>query len=179
VASLSFKSPNEVLRAVIKESDRGCVLVCAAWVEDMLREMISNEIEFMRDIRGLHPISPKDYDSYLRSLLDGALNRAGNRVAFCRVAGFVDESTADALTALFLMRNEYFAHFAGVSRLNDKRLTQRLKEFTDSVVPQGSKKAFSGTLRRKSYSKARCKFMDAYSDLVIIGKKREKGVRTI
>lgn len=64
------------------------------------------------------------------------------------------------------MRNEFFAHFAGVSRLSDRRVSQRLKEFTDSVVERKGTKNLSHALSRKRYSKARCRFMDAYADLV-------------
>lgn len=162
------KSADEILHAIIKESARGCVLVCAAWAEDIMRRILWRELAFIHIVRGIHPVPAKDLDSLLHALLDGALMRSANRVACCRAMGVIDENTAIALNALFSMRHKYFAHFAGPSRLNDPRVSQRLKEFTDHVIkPKDSKPFSSYPENRKQYSKARLRFMDAYADLMI------------
>jgi hypothetical protein len=161
----------DAIRAIVKESDRGCVLVCAAWIEDLMRTIIRDEIDFAQKFRFLNSapgekqVPDKEFDSLARTLVNGALNRAANRVAYCRAIGLIDERLAAGMNALFSLRNEFFAHFAGVSRLNDRRVSQRLKEFK-TINHQGDS-SFSMNLSRKSYSKARCDFMNAFSVLVL------------
>ncbi|WP_152097094.1 hypothetical protein [Lacipirellula parvula] len=115
------------------ESDRGCVLIAAAWVDDQLRVLIGNIFKDLNDC-GVHPVAAKEFDALNRSILDGCFGKSVNRVNFCRLIGAIDSPTAAAMAALFQLRNEHFAHFAGVSELSDSAVAPKLSEFIESVV---------------------------------------------
>lgn len=162
----------KILTALKRESDRGCVLVSAAWVEEQLRMGIDAIIEQTSSRYGHHPVDVKEFDSLTNSLLNGALNRASSRVTYCRAIGMIDAGMAAGLEALFSLRNDHFAHFAGVSRLTDPRVKDQLCNLLKAVMPS---EYVNGKLhfphepikRNKKQSKARFDFLSAVMTLSI------------
>lgn len=173
MTSANVLEPDEFFDAVWKESDRGCVLICAAWIEDLMRTLIHDELEFISDIRRLHVISATELDRGIRDIADGAFGKATNRIAFCRVTGMISRELERALKVLFTLRNKHFAHFAGVSRFNDARIKHLLEDFSEHAkaafeeTGQERKNAARNISRglNRAYSKSRIKFMHAFSDV--------------
>jgi hypothetical protein len=120
------------MSAILTESDRGCVLTCAAGLEDELRDNIKLAIQILqRNMR--MSIVRKEHKKRVDIILDGALGRAGSRIAFCQAIGIIDAKTASSLNQLFQIRNQHFAHFAGVSQLTDRGIKDQLDAFIGSV----------------------------------------------
>lgn len=160
----------EILEAIVKESDRGCVLVSSAWLEDRLGIIISAWIRVCGTKNPCNRVPNDELESLIKETVNGALNRARNRVTFCRAIGVIDRGTSDALLSLFNIRNDHFAHFAGVSRLTDIRAKDQLDKFFGFVrVPSPLLKArFPGErVVKKNHSKARREFMNAVMILAI------------
>jgi hypothetical protein len=151
----------EITQALASESDRGCVLVGAAWIEDLMRTMIRDEIEFLCQTRDVSSTVPKDIKSLLKTIVDGAMNRAANRVAFIRATGMIDDRLRNSMNALFLMRNEFFAHFPGRSSLSAPQVSQRLKEFCE--INPTNDETFTASLGKQRYSHGRRRFLNAFS----------------
>src|SRR5690349_6980223 len=126
-------SLNEIVDAIVSESDRGCVLVSAAWIEDLLKTSIKSML-LKLFLYGPNPFPKFEMaDAMHESLVNGALGRAGTRVDFCRSIGMIDDHSKEAMNALFGLRNQHFAHFAGVSRLNDPLINDHFENFTKAV----------------------------------------------
>jgi hypothetical protein len=67
-------------------------------------------------------------------------------------------------TRPFNLRNEHFAHFAGISRLNDPRVRDQLNNFLDPIMPRsillGARFPGESAAVYKKHSKARREFMN-------------------
>jgi hypothetical protein len=158
---------SEIFKAVAAESDRGCVLVAAAWMDDLLRDIVWDAIDNSYPC-GAFVVPDKERNSLKRAVLDGSLGRSSSRINFCRVAGIFDAPTTTALTALLQLRNDNFAHFAGVSRLSDPKVKQRLEEFTSAA--KDSQETFTydqESQNLKKHSRSRIDFMFSFHFLMI------------
>lgn len=156
---------DEIYQAMVNETDRGCVLVSAAWLEDRLKNSIELLLKQLGLFGNFDP--PEDeYKSLMNGLLDGALGRAANRITFCLAIGMVNKNTASALNAVFSLRNDHFAHFAGVSRLTDARVKDQLENFIKAAAAPSEwaeRKLYpeQAASAKRRHSKARRDFMNS------------------
>lgn len=87
---------------LMEESDRGCVIVAAALIEDDLRSLLVGEVK-------LHRAPKKLVDTLFES--NGALATFSGKAAICRAFGLIDEVSYQDITILRKLRNR-FAHAA-------------------------------------------------------------------
>jgi hypothetical protein len=161
MANRPADSVDNIIDAIVRESDRGCVLVSAAWIEDPLKSAIKG-VFLKLFLYGPNPTQKyEDADSMHESLVNGALGRAGTRVNFCRSTGMINDDCSAALNALFGMRNQHFAHFAGVSRLSDPLINDLYANFTKAVeaTNRGPIRPLRRKIGVKAHSKRRKHFM--------------------
>lgn len=160
---------SQIINAILRESDRGCVLVSAAWLEDILRMAICRTMSRIHGF-GTNKLPTEERDAMERALLEGALNRAANRIVFCRLAGLISAPMAAAMESLFTLRNQHFAHFAGPSRLTDPAVQVALAQFTKAVdeLNRGNPPNIEDLIKlgKRKYSNARKDFMAAYASLL-------------
>jgi hypothetical protein len=152
--------PKEIFDALLKESDRGCVRVAAAWMEDVLGMTIDGVLKILLSYAPRNVLLAET-QSCRNSVVNGALSRANSRVSFCRAIGMLDEPTTMALTALFNLRNDHFAHVAGVSRLSDRLVKDQLKNLLEAakITPQYVQSVFPTAKSARQFSLARREFM--------------------
>jgi hypothetical protein len=152
----------DIIRAIRSESDRGCVLVSAAWMDEQLRTFI--ETLLLAVERGSpNPVLKTELLGKIDSLLSGMFDSAMNRTDFCRATGMIDASMHLALRALFQLRNRHFGHFAGISRLTNPEPQDLLKNFFDAYTlsPEllNARLPGDGKVRQRRHSKIRRRFM--------------------
>lgn len=174
VQSMAKKRPpakvTDFLEAIIDESDRGCVLVSAAWLEDQMREFIESVLHAMQ-LHGPYKLPAEMLETLTRKVCTDALGGAFDRVDFCRLVGAIDDDTESALRTVLTMRNHHFAHFAGVSVLSDPKLTNHLTNLRNSLASWSFfRMDLSEDVRRrgKEYSPERIEFMNGAITLSLI-----------
>jgi len=113
-------------RALLRESDRGCVLVAHAFVEEELGNVLRKH--FVR-VSG----SPKEsFDA----LLEGSLGTFAPRVRMARALGLIDNNMLATLLAVNDLR-VHFAHYRGLVTLNTN-VTEKLRQTLDTQERQNA-----------------------------------------
>jgi hypothetical protein len=105
----------DAAHAVIHESDRGCVLVLAAQVDECLERLLRSF--FVAD-------KPKLVDSLFAGF--GPLQTFAAKIAVCRALGLITSDTRTRVDAIRNLRNE-FAHTRQPLTLGSRRCADRVR----------------------------------------------------
>lgn len=103
-----------MLRTLQDESDRGCVLVAQAYLDEALEELL--RVKFETDPR----IVKNAVDPLLKG--SGPLSTFYSRIRLAYALGLLNHSTYDILEDIRVLRNK-FAHQRGPAQLTDSRVT--------------------------------------------------------
>jgi hypothetical protein len=126
---------NAIYHALRAESDRGCIVVGAAWVESQLGELIRCLMTLLPSTRTIDAVKkPKLIDEVLNDRF--SLGSAASRRQFCRAVGLIDERMCKSIELLSQLRNHY-AHWAGPSDLKDPHVQDSLRKLFDSIPDKG------------------------------------------
>ena len=156
---------DKIAEGLQKESDRGAVLIGAAWVEDCLEQVLRAQIEKTSDF------PPTQIETLLDPAADKSLlGSAGARLKAARMFGLIDATTHEALSKLFSLRNNPFAHFSpeiAVANLSSKSVRSRLNTFVDGITAHPLSYKFK-PIRDPSFSPERCRFILGIMNAVYI-----------
>lgn len=117
----------EVADELMEPTDRGTVVLAAAWLEDGLRRLLAYRLS--------HRILEHDEVEYLVS--KSCLRSADGRVKAVKDLGLLDERVCDAINEIRSMRNDW-AHGAVRLQFTDgdvERVTGKLGEFQEDIKP--------------------------------------------
>lgn len=105
LADLADEFRHEVL---LNESDRGAVLVAAAFVEEALEHLL-RQVLTVKSPNASNDRLPRQLDKLLSPGMEAPLGSFSARTSACFVLGIVDDSYFNALESLRTLRND-FAH---------------------------------------------------------------------
>lgn len=108
----------EVLRALREETDRGCALVGAVYLDDALEGMLRARLSL-----------PNDVDIKIFGFR-GALGSLSDRIDLAYSVGLLQPSLRKSLHMARRIRNE-FAHEKDTKRFRDEQIANRLRELFD------------------------------------------------
>jgi len=125
-----FREPDRAfdpMRALLGESDRGCILVGGAYVDEQLACLL--EARFRRDSGN----NDKLIDWLLRERPNPPLGSTGSKSALCMALGLISEGTYKAVRSLSKLRNERAAHFAGQMTFRNRVVRSHVQNMADGL----------------------------------------------
>lgn len=130
----------EPLDELVSESERGCAIVGAAWLEANLGELL------MSGLSASIFANESDYE-VLESRLKEFVTRmpSSRAMEMCSVLGLVNKGQQSVIMQAFKIRHQYFAHWSGAAHFSDPELSQELTSFLNAVakMPLGLTDALS------------------------------------
>ncbi|HEY5312329.1 MAG TPA: hypothetical protein VIK18_07405 [Pirellulales bacterium] len=112
-----------VMRVLIDESDRGCVLAGAAWLDELLGNLLMAKFNLESDG------AEKSINFLLVNLPEPPLQNSGRKRHLCRALGLISDEMLERLGNLFRIRSRYFAHFSGPRSLADTDIQKDVHAF--------------------------------------------------
>jgi DNA-binding MltR family transcriptional regulator len=152
-----------IAEALVKESDRGCVLVSAAFIDNALRDALAAKF-------AQSPNTDKTSNFLLDRKSSSPLGSFWARVEACHALGFLDEQLRNALEHLKTIRND-FSHWAGpvsLTEIDVTRLSTQLGDVHEHALKEMHADLDKFWTEHGEFSEARRKFMSVTTMLYAI-----------
>jgi hypothetical protein len=119
------KHSKEIMRLLMKETDRGCVLVASAYFEDSVRRMLSAFCRTVSDV------SEKELNTLFKTF-DSQFANFSSCIRLCRALGLIDDQDQRILNKFGVWRNQ-FAHGTGDKQIDPEGLASFLAPIEEMV----------------------------------------------
>lgn len=119
------KHSKEIMRLLMKETDRGCVLVASAYFEDSVRRMLSAFCRTVSDV------SEKELNTLFKTF-DSQFANFSSCIRLCRALGLIDDQDQRILNKFGVRRNQ-FAHGTGDKLIDAEGIASFLAPIEEMV----------------------------------------------
>ncbi|MBN9687137.1 MULTISPECIES: MltR family transcriptional regulator [unclassified Corallococcus] len=161
---MANKDLDVIAKSVATETDRGCVLVFAAYIDEELGKVL----------RAFFIDDPKLADALLET--EKPLGTFSARTKACLALGLISRKTFRAIELVRKTRNE-FAHIKEEASFNSPSVRERLKELPLPLDPEHAKAAAKASLRDRFISCMISLAANIHTSLLLDSQRKERVLR--